>query len=144
MNKLNELMIGKALSQKEIALAVGVSRPTVSDWVNNKKDPHGDNLLKLAKFLEVDWKDILVTKAPTPEDYAAQGIALRTIPQTSQLSETELDILTRRIQERMGVTPSLSPAEQEMIDDFRQLSNTQKSRIRAMIAGYLDAKYGAD
>lgn len=30
MNRLNEYMIGRGLSQKDVAAAVGVSRPTVS------------------------------------------------------------------------------------------------------------------
>ena len=56
----------KGLSQKEVALAVGVSRPTVSDWANNKKDPRGENLSKLAKLFDVSWHDIIVPKGETP------------------------------------------------------------------------------
>ena len=65
MNHLNELMIERGMSQKEIALIVGVSRPTVSDWVNNKKDPRGQNLQKLAAYLNVDWREIVEPKKGT-------------------------------------------------------------------------------
>ena len=64
MNRLQGLLIERGLSQKEVSIAVGVSRPTVSDWVNNKKDPRGENLHKLAELFSVDWRDILVTDPP--------------------------------------------------------------------------------
>lgn len=143
MNKLNDLMIGKGLTQKEIAIAVGVSRPTVSDWVNNRKDPKGQNLQNLANYLDVDWHDILIQKQPasawTPDEYTAHGIATRT-----NLTPEQLDAIAIKVKALIGAPSNLTPAEQELVDDFRLLSNAQKSRVRAMIAGYLDAKFGEE
>lgn len=75
MNRVNELIIGSGMSQKQVALEIGVSRPTVSDWANNKKDPSGVNLHKLAHLFNVDWHEIIVE----PEEWAQYppGVALR-------------------------------------------------------------------
>ena len=48
MNRVKELRLRAGMQQKEIAVAVGVSRPTVSEWEHQKKDPTGERLLKLA------------------------------------------------------------------------------------------------
>lgn len=46
-------MLRSGTLQKALALAIGVSQPTVSDWMRNKKDPKGENLEKVAKFFNV-------------------------------------------------------------------------------------------
>jgi transcriptional regulator with XRE-family HTH domain len=53
MNIVKELMERKGIQQKELAMSVGVSQPTVSDWVRNRKDPKGENLEKVAAFFGV-------------------------------------------------------------------------------------------
>ena len=53
MNVVNELMQRAGVEQKELAAAVGVSQPTVSDWKRNKKDPKGENLDRVAEFFGV-------------------------------------------------------------------------------------------
>ncbi len=77
MNRVNELIIGSGMSQKQVALEIGVSKPTVSDWVNNKKDPRGTNLHKLAALFNVDWQEIIVDPA---ELQFPPGVALRRVP----------------------------------------------------------------
>ena len=59
MNIVKELRKKKGIQQKELALSVGVSRPTVSDWESGKKDPSGERLKKLAEYFEVDELTIL-------------------------------------------------------------------------------------
>lgn len=59
MNIIRELRKKKGIQQKELAIAIGVSNPTVSDWENGKKDPSGERLKKLAQFFEVDELMIL-------------------------------------------------------------------------------------
>ena len=54
MNIVKELRKKKGTQQKELARAIGVSQPTVSEWEKGKKDPSGDRLQKLAKFFGVD------------------------------------------------------------------------------------------
>lgn len=54
MNIVRELRKKKGIQQKELALAIGVSAPTVSDWELNRKDPTGERLKKLAEYFGVD------------------------------------------------------------------------------------------
>lgn len=71
MNTLKKTMKLRGIKQKEIALEIGVSQPTVSDWVNGKKTPEGENLSKLANILGLDPRVILgyapITE-PAPHD----------------------------------------------------------------------------
>lgn len=53
MNAIKELMLRNNVQQKELAIAIGVSQPTISDWVKGKKKPSGDNITKLATFFHV-------------------------------------------------------------------------------------------
>ena len=59
MNIVKELRKKKGIQQKELAITIGVSRPTVSDWESNKKDPSGERLKKLAEYFGVDELVIL-------------------------------------------------------------------------------------
>ena len=59
MNIVRELRKKKGIRQKELALTLGVSQPTISDWEANKKDPSGDRLKKLAGYFGVDELVIL-------------------------------------------------------------------------------------
>lgn len=65
MNAIRELRLRAGMQQKEIALAVGVSRPTVSEWEHQKKDPTGERLLKLAKLFNVSTGVVLAME-PVP------------------------------------------------------------------------------
>ena len=59
MNIVRELRERAGMQQKELALLVGVSRPTVSEWEHNKKNPSGDRLRKLAEIFGVDVGTVL-------------------------------------------------------------------------------------
>ena len=59
MNIVKELRKKAGIQQKELAISIGVSRPTVSEWESNKKDPSGERLKKLAEFFDVDELMIL-------------------------------------------------------------------------------------
>ena len=59
MNTVKELRIRAGMQQKELALLVGVSRPTVSEWEHGKKDPSGERLRKLSQIFGVDAGTIL-------------------------------------------------------------------------------------
>lgn len=71
MNIIKELRKKKGIQQKELALEIGVSRPTVSDWEANKKDPSGARLKKLSEYFGVDELVILgkgVVDLTKPQD----------------------------------------------------------------------------
>ena len=59
MNIVKELRKKKGIQQKELAISIGVSRPIVSEWESNKKDPSGDRLKRLAEYFGVDELVIL-------------------------------------------------------------------------------------
>lgn len=59
MNIVRELRERAGMQQKELALLVGVSRPTVSEWEHGKKNPSGDRLRKLAEIFQVDVGTVL-------------------------------------------------------------------------------------
>lgn len=59
MNIVKELRKKAGIQQKELAISIGVSRPTVSEWESNKKDPSGERLKKLAEYFGVDELMIL-------------------------------------------------------------------------------------
>ncbi|MBR0367398.1 MAG: helix-turn-helix transcriptional regulator [Clostridia bacterium] len=65
MNAVKSLRLRAGMQQKEVALAVGVSRPTVSEWEHQKKDPTGERLKKLAKLFNVSTGVILAME-PIP------------------------------------------------------------------------------
>lgn len=70
MNRIKELCIMRGIEQKELAISVGVSQPTVSDWFNQKKNPKGERLDKLAEILGVSKAEILGYSTPItpPQD----------------------------------------------------------------------------
>ena len=59
MNKIKELCTRRGIDQKEVALRIGVSQPTVSDWFNQKKNPRDERLEKLCDMLDVTEAVIL-------------------------------------------------------------------------------------
>ena len=76
MNIVKELRRKKGIQQKELALEIGVTQPTVSDWEQNKKDPSGERLKRLAEYFGVDELVILGKGSAQlfiPEDPAKCG-----------------------------------------------------------------------
>lgn len=84
MNLVKELRERAGMQQKEVALAVGVSRPTVSEWEHQKKDPSGARLKKLAALFNVDPGIVLgyrIADYTTPDSANAIRVpVLGTIP----------------------------------------------------------------
>ena len=69
MNRIREIRESKGIKQKELAIAIDVSRPTVSEWESGKKDPSGERLKKLAQYFNVDELTVLgAGRAESPEE----------------------------------------------------------------------------
>ena len=145
MNRVGELIATNNSSQKELAITLGVAQPSVSAWVSNKADPTTKNAQRIANLFHTSVDYVLGgnSEAPapvwTPDEYAAHGVAART-----NLSPAELDAIAVKVKALIGGAYNLTPSEQALINKFRLLSNTQKSHVRAMIAGYLDAKFSEE
>lgn len=66
-NNIRFARIESGLSQKEVAITLHVSAPSVSDWESGKKNPTSDNLSKLADLFGVTTDYLLgrdVSPAP--------------------------------------------------------------------------------
>ena len=85
MNIIRELRKKKGIQQKELAIAIGVSCPTVSAWESNKKDPSGERLKKLAEFFGVDELVILGRGTFIPD---TPGLFVPTKPEICGKTET--------------------------------------------------------
>lgn len=53
MNRYKECRLANNMSQKYVALSVGVSPPMVSQWESGIKEPSKETLLKLANLFNV-------------------------------------------------------------------------------------------
>lgn len=53
MNRIRELREQKGLQQKELAVDIGISQPTVSDWESGRKIPSAKSTMKLSKYFGV-------------------------------------------------------------------------------------------
>lgn len=77
MNIVKELRRKKGIQQKQLAIEIGVSCPTVSEWETGKKDPRGDNLKKLASFFNVD--ELVVLGKGTTNINVPQSVEARIV-----------------------------------------------------------------
>ena len=59
MNIIRQLRESRGMQQKEFALRIGVSQPTVSEWEHGKKDPSGDRLVKIAQLFGISPLEVL-------------------------------------------------------------------------------------
>lgn len=59
MNKLKECRIRAGLSQKEVALSLGIKGPSVSLWESGENFPSVENLIKLADLYHVTVDELL-------------------------------------------------------------------------------------
>lgn len=59
MNRLKVVLAEKNIQSKWISEQLGVSRATVSKWVNNTSQPSLEMIGKLAKLLDVDYTELL-------------------------------------------------------------------------------------
>ena len=69
MSNFKKARESKCLSQKEIAITLKVSQPTVSEWESGKKTPAGKNLKRLMELLDCSADYLLeLTDIPTPPE----------------------------------------------------------------------------
>ena len=59
MNLLKVVFAEKNIQSKWVSEQLGVSRATVSKWVNNSSQPSLEMIGKLAKLLDVDYTELL-------------------------------------------------------------------------------------
>lgn len=101
MNIVRELRLKKGIQAKELAIEIGVSSATVSDWEHQRKNPSGDRLRKLADYFEVDPDVIL--------GIASNKMFIPQDPKVCGKSETEQII--DRILKQLGEQPKTPEAK---------------------------------
>ncbi|MBQ7887322.1 MAG: helix-turn-helix transcriptional regulator [Clostridia bacterium] len=97
MNRIKECRINSNLSQKYVAVALGVAGPSVSNWESGKTLPTPDNLCRLASLFGVTVDYLLGNEEATPaaetkKQPAAQGDELdnRLVSMLVELSPAEV------------------------------------------------------
>ncbi|MEM9829891.1 MAG: helix-turn-helix transcriptional regulator [Bacteroidota bacterium] len=65
LNRIKVLLAEKNIKQIDLAVAIGKSANTVASFCNNKSQPRVDDLKKIADYLDVDIRELLVS---TKED----------------------------------------------------------------------------
>ena len=102
MNIVRQLRLAKGIQQKELAIEIGVSSATVSDWEHGRKNPSGERLRKLAEFFDVEPPVILGSTAPQPKLFVPDD------PKECGKSETEQII--ERLLQQLDSQPKTSEA----------------------------------
>ena len=134
MNIVRQLRLQKGIQQKELALEIGVSNATVSDWEHGRKNPSGERLRKLADFFGVEPMVILgsadigssSSTLFVPEDPKISGVS-----ETEQIIQrllAQLDNQPRTVEARI-VSGGMDKMPQEYRD---QILNG----VRAMFPSY--------
>jgi len=65
MNRIKEVLKEQGRTQVWLAGKIGKSQGTVALYVNNKLKPTLDNLFKIAEYLEINPKKLIVTSLNT-------------------------------------------------------------------------------
>ena len=60
-NRIKVVLAEKEVRSMELVKRLGVSKTTVSRWINNKQQPTLDNLYSVASLLGIDVCDLLVS-----------------------------------------------------------------------------------
>lgn len=74
--RLRDAMDAKKLKAVDIAAALGVSKPAVSQWLNGKVTPTHDNLRKLAAILDVPVGSLIEEVTTTERPFAFKPIPI--------------------------------------------------------------------
>lgn len=61
INRIKAVLAEKGIQQKELAEAIGKNVNTIAAICNNKNQPHLSDLKKIAEYLDVDIRDLLIS-----------------------------------------------------------------------------------
>lgn len=66
VNRIQEVMLEKGMSQQAIAEALDLSKATISGWLKPEKFPRPQHLLSLSKLLEIPYKELIIADSNKP------------------------------------------------------------------------------
>lgn len=99
---LRKLMEGKGINQKELAEIIGVSAPTMNDWLQAKKYPRIDKIEKLADYFGVLKSDLIEKKS----EVNTEKNCLITIGQRIQQRRKEINMSADELAKKLGIDRS--------------------------------------
>lgn len=59
INRIKEVLKEKGIYNRDLAKYLDKSETAISLWVNNKRQPSLEDLLQVAKFLNIDIRELL-------------------------------------------------------------------------------------
>lgn len=111
MNIVKELRKKAGIQQKELAIILNVSQPTVSEWETGKKDPSGERLKKLAEIFGVDELVILGLTLSNERNQAPKTIEARIV-------SAGMDRMTKDQREQvLNVVRAMFASHPELFDE---------------------------
>lgn len=95
---IRRYMTGAGINQKELAEIIGVSAPTVNDWLKAKKYPRIDRIELMANYFGCEKSDLIEDKEKEPT--ATNGDELTPVKREaldliSQMSDEDLERFIR-------------------------------------------------
>ena len=133
MNMVRELRIKKGIQAKPLAIDIGVSGATVSDWENNRKNPTGDRLKRLAEYFGVDEGFVLGYGMDKPNLFVPDNPAVS--------GKTETEQIVQMIMSKLDEHPKTDEAR-ILAAGVDKLPKEQREMalnvVKAMFAKYAD------
>ena len=126
MNMVHELRIKKGIQAKQLALEIGVSPATVSDWEHGRKNPTGQRLKKLAEYFKVDEGFILGYGMENPSLFVPEN------PKICGISETE-QILQHILERMQPKSPQIRIVSGMMEDLPRETQDQIVAIVEAVV-----------
>ena len=118
MNMVHELRIKKGIQAKQLALEIGVSPATVSDWEHGRKNPTGERLKKLAEYFKVDEGFILGYGMEKPDLFVPENPKISGVSETEQIVQHVLDKLQPKSPQIRIVSSMMENLPQETQDQI--------------------------
>ena len=124
MNRVGELLERSGMSQKELAITMGIAQPSISAWVTQKAQPSRRNIRQMAEIFKVSREYVSgESDDPTPDD-------ITSIP-AATLSDADIDAIAQRVQSRT-VPAAL---DERLVEMLMALSPSQVQRVMDFVEG---------
>lgn len=133
MNNIKKARENAGMSQKEVAISLKVSAPTVSEWESGKKNPSAKNMKELAKIFNVSIDYLLGEENQSLFRLAKETIYIREFESLSEEDKIKaLESVRRPIFPSFDIAEKSTPTPSE--DDAGVLTKEELARISAAMA----------
>lgn len=111
---LKMYMDGKGKTQKELAEIIGVSAPTLNEWLKAKKYPRIDKIELLANYFGILKSDLIEEKTEERREMQQKNSALTDITIRARTDEEFADLIKGIAQ----LTPAQLASVKQVVDVF--------------------------